>query len=630
MRHPLPVFFLTLACAVPSLSAQTAPKPSTSGPKPPASAPAASLPVLRKPGFSTSSSITLLGPRNKLSADEITFVADVTAYLQLDWVFETDETIRRFLLAHPDHLQALLLRAIVLRSRQDPAPAKPLFDAVVRAGKDTVEGQCAALMLDIDSGNHPTTSYLALAALARKNPDYFQLQWLYGIAARLLHRGTDTSQALYPVIVGNSAPLRLLAVYNSVGDDNNVRYLAQNLRERQRAVETAPAGWTYRDLAYTLTRLHREPEAEQAAAKNAELDPQSPLAWITWAEALIRLKRYPDALGKCQKALALDPKSNEAAAIYGFALESSNRAPEAWVQYQKAAGMKPNAGALLAIQPILALPPAPACAEVIKYLAQGKQSDAETIATQLALRFPNNDEVQFLQAVLTRSRFFVAEAAPLFQKAVTLAPDSVHGQCAQLMLSIDTGVNAQQNFDALCDLARHHSDDPLALWTAAIACRTLKCNLEGVEFYGLLCQRFTAAPALLHQTFGNILDELGRHELALAHRKAAVHMEPAFWSVDGMALALAGLQFYEAADAAHAQVCKASPQSRQYLMNWAISLYWWGHYQDAIDKCQKMLALNPKDAGALSEWGRDLEALGRTDEAAQKYREAKEISPASP
>jgi tetratricopeptide (TPR) repeat protein len=621
VKLQLLVIAMALTSTIPSLQAQV---PQSEPSSQPASGPASPLPPLRKAEHRQTLS-KLLGPRNTLNPEELQLVDDVFDYLAVDWTTETDETIRRFLLAHPNHPKALLLHAVVVRARLDPAGAKPLFENVVKNVRDSLEGQAAALMLDIDNHGHPTTSYQKLITLAKPHPDYHQLQWLAGIAASLTNDRSRTNALLYPLEFGDASP-RILDMAEEAVDDSTTRFLEQSLRFRQDAVNRAPAGWTYCGLSHGLTRLNREVEAEKAAAKAVDLDPKNARLWVNWAETLIRLKRFPDAAAKCEKALVLDPKSAEAAVIYGFALENSNRLADAFVQYNKAAGIKNFPETLRSANEILALPPAGARTEIIKYLSQGKQSDAETIADQLAAKYPADEAVQFMQGVLVRSRFDVTAARPYFQ-FVAKSPDSVRSQCATLMLNIDTRVDSQKSFDKLCDLARQHPTDVFVLWTAAIASRTLDCNLEGAEFYGMLCKQFASGPSLVHQTYGNILMALNLQELALAQRKVTVKMEPATWSVDALGLTLGKLRFYEAANAAHSTVSKASPGSSQYWLNWAVDLRKWGHYEDAIAKCQKVIEINPNNASAYNEWGQNLEALGKKDEAIAKYERAIQLDP---
>jgi tetratricopeptide (TPR) repeat protein len=621
MRHTLLVCALAFACSASALPAQT-----TNPLPPPASASASQLPPLRSPISGHLTFLTLIGPRTTLGPEELKLADDVQKYLESDWTYEADESIRRFLLLHPDHLPALLLRAVVVRSRLDPVPAKPLFESVVRASKDSLEGQCAALMLDIDNRRHPTTAYRQLARLANQNSSSSQVRWLAGIAACLVNDRSNANTILSNVNAFLPSP-RVTALLDEINEDATLGVLRQSLQNRESAANAIPAAWTHIALSHALARLNRNPEAEQAAARAANLEPKNVRCWIEWAETLIRLHRYPDALDKCQKALALDPNSAEAAAIYGFALDNSNRLTEALTQYKKAAGIKDFPEVLRPAGEILGMPSAAARTEILKYLSVGRQTDAETIARQLAVKYPDDEAVQFMQAVLVRSRFDVEAAFPFFRRVITLAPDSARGQCAQFMLNIDARIVPQKNFDDLCDLARQHPADAFLVWTAAIAARTLNCNLEGVEFYNLLCRQFSAGPSLVHQTYGNILAELRLYELALAQRRITVAMESAPWSVDTFASTLGHLRFFEASDAAHNAVTQASPQSRQYWLNWAIDLHQWGHHDDAIAKCRKMLELNPSDAAALYEWGWNLEAQDKLDEALTQYQAAARADP---
>jgi tetratricopeptide (TPR) repeat protein len=146
-----------------------------------------------------------------------------------------------------------------------------------------------------------------------------------------------------------------------------------------------------------------------------------------------------------------------------------------------------------------------------------------------------------------------------------------------------------------------------------------------VEFYERLLGQMAIGPSIAHQTYGNILSELGWHARALPHRKMAVSLEPAAWSIDGLSISLSGLQFHEAADAASQSVDKMAPQHRQYLINWALHLKTWGHHEDAIARCRRVIALNANDAEAHYEWACNLEALGKREEAQVHYKAAAEL-----
>jgi tetratricopeptide (TPR) repeat protein len=426
----------------------------------------AKIAALKKPEKHSEPTYTLLGPRSRLTGDEAVFAYAVGDYLAADWMHETDETIRCFLEMYPDDQRALLLRAIVARSRLDIAGSKPLFEAVVKSNSGSIEGQCASLMLDIDAGLHPTSSFQALRTLTRAQTTNAQLQWLQGIAGQLLNLPQESRPSLSFVMNLGVPPLRLRDLHMDSYDWLSMFRASDKLiGDRQAAVAAAPAAWSCLSLARTLTSLHREPEAEAACARAVELEPKNASARVAWAESLIRLKRYPEAIAQCQKALEVDPQSVEAAAICGFALESSNRDADAMNQYRKAAGVKDRPEALMPESSIVSLSPAAAQRELIKYLSQGKQLQAETIGSALAARYPRDEGVLFAHAVLLRSRFYVQESMPLFRRLAELAPESPRGRCAKLMASIDGGDEAQKNFDALCDLARQNPADVLVVWT---------------------------------------------------------------------------------------------------------------------------------------------------------------------
>ena len=154
-------------------------------------------------------------------------------------------------------------------------------------------------------------------------------------------------------------------------------------------------------------------------------------------------------------------------------------------------------------------------------------------------------------------RFNIQGAAPLFAKIVTMDPGSPYAGAARLMLTIDGQKNRGDLSELIDKTISAEEEDPLLLWTAAIACRTIGKPYEGCVYYRKLLERWTPGPSLVHQTFGNMLDEVGRHEEALVHRHTVVEMEPTGWGYQGLAISLASLHRHAEAEKAFAEAAQS-------------------------------------------------------------------------
>ena len=262
--------------------------------------------------------------------------------------------------------------------------------------------------------------------------------------------------------------------------------------------------------------------------------------------------------------------------------------------------------------------------DVLEHLAGGRQSKAEEVLEH-ALRDHGDDQgLVFLDACCTRSRFDVAAARPLFQKVVALDAASLQGQCAAEMLQLDSGIAVAAHFDALSALVDAHPDDVLLRWMIAVQCRALDRNEEGVAHYRRLLRTWQPGPSLVHQTYGNLLSELGEHEAALVERKLAVEQEPCDWSLKSLGNTLRQLERYEEASDAYARAVEFLPKDGKCWANYAWSLMKAKRYEEALPKAERATQLG---ANAWLCWGYCLQSLGRKDEAVAKYREAVRLDP---
>jgi len=192
------------------------------------------------------------------------------------------------------------------------------------------------------------------------------------------------------------------------------------------------------------------------------------------------------------------------------------------------------------------LPPASAYALVLETW-RSDQEAAEHLVDEYVRRYPKDQPLAFFQAACIRSRFDLEGARETMTRAIALAPDTPQARCMQCVIALDPRVDVDRAFVDLQGLARQHPEDPVILWMLAVECRHLHRNEEGAQAYATLLKRAGPGGAMVHQTYANILTELGRHREALPHRFTACRLEPAKWSYEGLAITLRHLGYRHAA-----------------------------------------------------------------------------------
>lgn len=277
---------------------------------------------------------------------------------------------------------------------------------------------------------------------------------------------------------------------------------------------------------------------------------------------------------------------------------------------------------------VLEMPADDACAAALAILADGKQSLAEALLEALTRKHPEHARIAFFRAACRRSRFDIDTATEQMRAVARLSSDSVEGRCAKLMADLDTALlTAHFKFEAMMKFAEANADDPLVVWVAAVACRTFKENERGVEWYRRMLKLIAPGqgPVLVHQTMANLLDDLGKYEESMEHRRIAVKLEPAGWSYQGMANTLKAMGKYKEAGEAYAKAVEHQPRSVLYLLQWTHCL---GQAQDwpgVVDKAQCVIALDPRNALAWSLRGMGLLNQGKLEEAAASLQKAVDL-----
>ena len=311
----------------------------------------------------------------------------------------------------------------------------------------------------------------------------------------------------------------------------------------------------------------------------------------------------------------------------GFCLTCLGVISPPTAQQSPAASQAPATQQSLAAQTPLSMPQSPAQIEsrVLQLLGAGKQSDAEEFLEVYAPQHRKNQRVVFLLACCVRSRFMVRESAPIFAAVADMGTNSVTGQCALQILYLDVRKDADQHFTALRGLVDSNPDDMMLRWMIAVQCASFDKNEEGVKHYRKLLEHWNPGPVLVHQEYGNLLEELEKYEEALVARRKAVELEPAGWSYQGLGSTLSSLKRFKEADEAYAKSVELAPDNALYWSTWAWGLIKERRLPEAIAKCEKAVSLNPKGYNAYSYWGWCLELQGKKQEAIAKYNKVLEL-----
>lgn len=274
-----------------------------------------------------------------------------------------------------------------------------------------------------------------------------------------------------------------------------------------------------------------------------------------------------------------------------------------------------------------ALSPSQVEQRVLQFFNDGKQAEAEKLLETYAPTYRDNQRIVFLLAACVRSRFMVRRAAPIFVAVANMGTNSVQGKCALYILYLDARRDVDHNFAALRTLVDANPNEIMLRWMIAVQCRAYNKNEEGVTHYKKILEKWNPGPVLVHQTYGNLLDELGKYEDALVERRNAVKLEPEGWSYQGLGNTLASMNRFAEANEAYQKSVELAPDRSSYWRSWAWGLLRQGNVSGALAKCKKAVALDPQEYRAWADWGSCLERMGDRQGALEKYNKAVEVDP---
>lgn len=244
--------------------------------------------------------------------------------------------------------------------------------------------------------------------------------------------------------------------------------------------------------------------------------------------------------------------------------------------------------------------------EILKSLSSGNQEGAETKLKEALEHNPRDHTFVFLAAVCERSRFDQKGAAAGFSKTMASRPDSPEGLASACVLGIDMSKDqgtALYYFNALLIVSRQNPRSIPLRWLVAIMARSitrdsnfqltsevrkriLECGIHEYEAV-LALMAPGPGPVLIHQTMGNLLDDVEGYDASLRHREVALKMERAPWSLHAAAWTLLQLGRYQEALAFVKEAISMKTNRPEYY--WVMGDASWnlGHWQEAIGAWEK-------------------------------------------
>lgn len=268
--------------------------------------------------------------------------------------------------------------------------------------------------------------------------------------------------------------------------------------------------------------------------------------------------------------------------------------------------------------------------------SRGEGSLSRQLLELMVRLHPDDQRLAFFHAASTRAYFNVTAATPQFARVLKLGSGTPEAWAAAVIIALDTrDGDSEMHFAVLRRVQASAPDDPLIHWMVGVQSRSLNRNLEdGAASYARLLEMVDPGPAIVHQTYANILDDLDRQELALRHRYIAVELEPSGWTYQGLANTFTNLKRYEEANAAFEQAVTFVPDRALYWRTWAQCLAKWGRdhnspekYQEAVKKALEALKHDPRDAIALNILGYSRSRLGDHEGAVEAWLRSIQLAP---
>jgi tetratricopeptide (TPR) repeat protein len=223
--------------------------------------------------------------------------------------------------------------------------------------------------------------------------------------------------------------------------------------------------------------------------------------------------------------------------------------------------------------------------------AQGRLAEAEQAYRAILAREPDNAGVGNQLGILALDAGMPEHAAPIFERACTLAPD-------------DGGFHANRG---LSYMRLNRPEEALAAFDRAIALDP------------------TLVQPHLHR--GMVLKELKRQDEALESFARALALREEGATHNFIGLTLDELGRWEEALESFARAVALDGDLPQVHSNYGHALVRLRRFEEALPHFEKAVAMAPKEAGFHYNHGEPLKALGRLPEALAAYDRALELEP---
>jgi Flp pilus assembly protein TadD len=253
---------------------------------------------------------------------------------------EADALLQALLIAAPDHVPALNLRAVIAIRTGRGAEAEALLRRVIALSPEDFDGHNNLGVL-LHRTDRPAEAELALATAVRLNPQEASARLNLGFLLQCLGR-LDEAEAAYWLAV------RLRPDYAEAhGNLGAVLQATQRPEYAETAyrlaIKLAPTFWqAWDNLGHLLTSGDRPAEAEAHYREMLRLRPGFPESFNNLANVLARLGRTEEAEGLYRQALAIAPDQTEALSNLGLLLKEAGRLDEAEALFVRALAGNPD------------------------------------------------------------------------------------------------------------------------------------------------------------------------------------------------------------------------------------------------------------------------------------------------
>jgi predicted O-linked N-acetylglucosamine transferase (SPINDLY family) len=249
---------------------------------------------------------------------------------------------------------------------------------------------------------------------------------------------------------------------------------------------------------------------------------------------------------------------------------------------------------------------------------QGRLVEAEAVYQAILDRDPKHFDAQCLLGVIASQRKNFAAAIVLFNRALTLNPNSApaHSNAGNALAALGRHEEAVGGFDRALAI---DPAQPEILNNRGNALLALKRRDEALASYNRGLSVRPASPEILYNR-GNLLFELGRTEEALADYDRALAVKPAYpEALHKRGAALRELRRVSESLASYESALGIKPDYAEALNDRGNALLELKRHAEALASYDRALTLRPGFAEALYNSGTALSALGRHEEAARQF-----------